>query len=138
MITRKQRALTLLGIFVTIAAAAAGVALAAGTAIDIKNKDGVGSYLVDSNGMTLYVFQNDPADKSTCAGPCAENWPPFYTEDVTVSGGLDATKFGTITRDDGGKQTTYRGKPLYFFVQDKAPGDTRGQGIKGVWSAAAP
>jgi predicted lipoprotein with Yx(FWY)xxD motif len=138
MITPKQLALYLAGIVVLIAAAAAGLALAAGSAIDIKSKDGVGSYLADSKGMTLYVFQNDPADKSACAGMCAQNWPVFYTGAVTVPDGLDATKFGTITREDGKTQTTYKGMPLYYFVQDKAPGDTKGHGLKGVWSAASP
>ena len=35
-------------------------------------------------------------------------------------------KLGTITRDDGTLQVTYNGLPLYFFKNDKAPGDANG------------
>jgi predicted lipoprotein with Yx(FWY)xxD motif len=29
---------------------------------------------------------------------------------------------GTVTRKDGRRQVTYAGKPLYFYVGDKRPG----------------
>ncbi len=45
----------------------------------------------------------------------------------------------TITRDDGSKQVTYKGLPLYRFAQDAAPGDTKGDGFaNGLWAAAKP
>ena len=44
----------------------------------------------------------------------------------------------TITRDDGTMQVTYNGMPLYGFAADKAPGDTKGDGVGGVWSVAKP
>ena len=43
-----------------------------------------------------------------------------------------------ISRDDGREQVTYNGLPLYYFANDKAPGDTKGQGVGGVWFVAAP
>ena len=40
--------------------------------------------LVGANGMTLYTFDRDAAGtgKSTCNGPCAQNWPPLMAQAV--------------------------------------------------------
>lgn len=114
------------------------IALAEGAAIDIKTKDAIGPYLVDANGMTLYVFKNDSPGKSVCTGPCTGNWPVFYLEKVDVAVGIDAKDVGEIKRDDGREQATYKGMPLYHFAGDKAPGDTNGHGIKGIWFVAKP
>ena len=57
---------------------------------------------------------------------------------MEASGGLSPGDFGNITREDGQKQVTYKGMPLYYFAGDKAPGDTAGQGVRDVWYAAAP
>jgi len=116
----------------------AGAAVADHHAVKIAKKDGVGSYLADTKGMTLYTFKKDSAGKSACEGPCLEKWPPYYREAVAAKDGLKAEDFGTITRADGKKQTTYKGMPLYYFAGDKAAGDAAGQGVKDVWYAAAP
>jgi predicted lipoprotein with Yx(FWY)xxD motif len=93
-----------------------------------------GKALVDLNGMTLYVFDRDAAAKSNCNAQCAVNWPPLIADtDATASG-----SFSFITRDDGRKQWAYKGKPLYTWAKDKAPGDTTGDGINNVWHLAAP
>jgi predicted lipoprotein with Yx(FWY)xxD motif len=118
--------------------AGAGIALADGAAITVKMKEGIGPYLADSKGMTLYYFKNDSPGKSACVGPCVEKWPPFSVEKISVGEGLDAKNVGEIKRDDGKKQATYKGMPLYHFVGDKAPGDTNGNGIKDIWSVVTP
>ena len=84
-----------------------------------------------SNGMTVYTFDKDVAGSGTsaCTGACLTNWPALTitagdtpTGDATVTGTL-----GTIVRaDNGATQVTYNGKPLYFFHNDAAPGDTNG------------
>jgi len=92
-----------------------------------------GKYLVDGQGKTLYYFTKDISGSSTCKGQCALLWPVFYAEKIMVSEDLDASEFGVITRDDGMKQTTFRGWPLYYFSKDMMVGDIKGQGFNGVW-----
>jgi predicted lipoprotein with Yx(FWY)xxD motif len=123
---------------VVVAFLAGGIALAEHHAVKVAKKDGIGSYLTDIKGMTLYNFKKDTPGMSACEGDCLAKWPIYYVETVAAKDGLDAKNFGTINRADGKKQTTYKGMPLYFFAGDKAPGDTNGQGIKDVWSVATP
>jgi predicted lipoprotein with Yx(FWY)xxD motif len=116
----------------------AGSAFAAHHAVKVAKKDVIGSFLTDTEGMTLYMFKKDTAGKSMCEGGCVENWPLYYRETVAPKDGLDAKDFGTITRADGKKQTTYKGMPLYYFSKDKKAGDTMGQGFKDVWFVVNP
>lgn len=92
--------------------------------------------LVNSAGMTLYTFDKDPAGsgKSVCNGPCATNWPPL------MAGGSDSASgnWTIVTRDDGGKQWAYKGKPLYLWIKDQKPGDKTGEGFNNVWRVAKP
>jgi predicted lipoprotein with Yx(FWY)xxD motif len=90
-------------------------------------------YLTDANGMTLYYFTKDTTGQSVCTGGCADKWPIFYTPDISVPPALNASDFGTITRSDGQKETTYLGWPLYYWFQDKNPGDMKGEGVGNVW-----
>ena len=118
--------------------ALAGVALADHHAIKVSEKDGVGKFFTDTRGMTLYIFKKDSPGKSACAGPCVEKWPLYFREKVAVPDGVKAGDFGTITREDGKRQTTYKGWPLYYFAGDKAPKDVLGQGAGNVWFVANP
>ncbi|ACD96738.1 COG4315 family predicted lipoprotein [Trichlorobacter lovleyi] len=112
--------------------------VAAADGVGVKEKDGIGKYLTDEKGMTLYLFKKDTAGTSACAGPCVEKWPLFSAEKVTAPEGVNAGDFGTIVRGDGKKQTTYKGLPLYYFFKDLKPGDTAGQGVNNVWYVVAP
>jgi predicted lipoprotein with Yx(FWY)xxD motif len=107
-------------------------------AVQIASKPEVGSFLTDGAGRTLYFFKKDTQGKSACAGDCLTKWPIFYREKVQPSGGPRSTDFGTLTRDDGKKQTTYKGLPLYYFAGDQAPSETKGQGFKDLWVVASP
>ena len=40
-----------------------------------------------------------------------------------------ASLLGTSKRADGTKQVTYKGHPLYYFIQDKKAGETNGQNV---------
>jgi len=122
----------LLSTLVGASLAAAGCASMGGDA-PAKVADGV---LVGSNGMTLYTFDRDAAGlgKSVCNGPCATNWPPLM-----VSAGASASgDWSVVTRDDGGKQWAYKGKPVYFWAKDAKAGDRTGDGFNNVWHLARP
>jgi predicted lipoprotein with Yx(FWY)xxD motif len=112
-------------------------ALAGPTGPSVATKPGVGACLVDGAGMTLYTFKKDAPGVSACQGDCLAKWPVYFNDGGSPSG-LEAASFGTITRADGARQTTYKGMPLYTFAADKAPGDSRGHGVKEVWFVAVP
>jgi predicted lipoprotein with Yx(FWY)xxD motif len=121
-----------------VALALAATAAADHHTVKVASKKDLGSYLTDAKGMTLYVFKKDSPGKSACAGECVTRWPLYFREKVAATGGVKEGDFGTITREDGQKQTTYKGLPLYYFAGDKAPNDTTGQGVKEVWFVAQP
>ena len=107
-------------------------------AIKIQEKEGVGKYFTDTEGKALYWFKKDSAGKSACSGPCLEKWPVYYRESVKAPTGIEEKEFGTITREDGKKQTTFRGYPIYYWINDKQTGDTNGQGVNNVWFVINP
>jgi predicted lipoprotein with Yx(FWY)xxD motif len=99
----------------------------------------LGSVLATANGHTLYLFMKDAGGKSACSGTCAQTWPPLTASGSPTAGaGADASKLGTVARDDGTMQVTYAGSPLYLYSKDDGAGDTYGQGVGGVWFAAGP
>ncbi|GAA4627122.1 hypothetical protein GCM10023196_038070 [Actinoallomurus vinaceus] len=130
-----------------------------GAAVVNAKKTSLGTILVDGTGKTLYMFEKDKGQggKSTCTGACAKEWPPFVAGGAAASPGgspggsptgspggtasampgaspsagpgVDGSKLSTTTRPDGSKQVVYNGWPLYYFDQDKAPGDMKGQAV---------
>ena len=116
-----------------VALAVPGIVAAASTqAVEGRVIAGHGTLLVaSSNQMTVYTFDKDVAGSgaSTCTGGCLTNWPALTvaTGDTPTGGSGVTGTLGTIVRTDNGAiQVTYNGLPLYFFINDKAPGDTLG------------
>jgi predicted lipoprotein with Yx(FWY)xxD motif len=107
-------------------------------AVTIAEKEDLGKYLTDGKGMTLYYFTKDQGTTSACTGFCLERWPVFYVEATEVPMGVDLKDFTVITREDGEKQTAYKGRLLYYFFGDTNPGETKGEGIGDSWYVAAP
>jgi len=101
--------------------------------LPVEDRSGL---LTDHAGMTLYVFDKDSAGsgKSVCNGDCAAKWPPL------AAGASDMAEgdYSIVVRDDGTRQWAYKGKPLYLWVNDHKPGDTTGDGVKGVWHVVRP
>jgi len=111
--------------------AASALATTAVAQAPAKTMDGV---LTNTAGMTLYTFDKDADGKSACNGPCAANWPPLMAAgDAKASG-----DWTIVTRDDGGKQWAYKGKPVYLWAKDQKPGDKTGDGFNSVWHVVKP
>jgi predicted lipoprotein with Yx(FWY)xxD motif len=80
------------------------------------------------NQRTVYTFSNDRPGVSNCSGACIAAWPALTVnagQTPTAGPGVSGT-LATITRADGSIQVTYNGLPLYFFHNDRSPGDTNG------------
>ena len=89
--------------------------------------------LTDQNGMTLYVFDKDTKGVSNCYDACAAKWPVYAAKkDDKVE-----KDWSMVTRKDGTLQWAYDDKPLYFFADDKAKGDKKGDGLMGIWHIVA-
>lgn len=122
-------------------AAPTGGSPTAAAAVDLKTaSSSAGNIVVDANGMSVYFFTNDVKDSGTsaCTGACLGMWPPVLTTAAAPSAEGVSGTLGTITTPDGAKQVTLNGLPLYYYVQDKNPGDILGQGVNDVWYLANP
>jgi predicted lipoprotein with Yx(FWY)xxD motif len=110
--------------------------VASSTMVNMANDPKLGAFLVDSKGMTLYVYEKDTAGVSNCTGQCLANWPALIANGTLTAGSGVTGTLTSFTRPDGAKQVAYNGMPLYYFIGDKKPGDTVGQGKLGVWFVA--
>jgi predicted lipoprotein with Yx(FWY)xxD motif len=88
--------------------------------------------LTDANDMTLYIFDKDTAGVTNCYDTCAEKWPPLFADASATAEG----DFTLVDRTDGTKMWAYKSMPLYYWVEDMAPGDVKGDGVGGVWHLA--
>ena len=105
----------------TVAPDATGAATVA-----VAEIDGVGEALVSSDGLTLYLFEQDDGLTSACTDACADAWPPLVADGDPVAGdGVDAALLEVA---EGG-QVAYNGHLLYTFSGDSAAGDANGVGI---------
>lgn len=96
-------------------------------------------HLVDADGMSLYLYMNDSQGASTCYDSCEENWLPVVVEGEPVAGpGVDAALLGTTAREDGSRQVTYNGWPLYTYIRDEESGDMNGQGVGDLLYVVSP
>lgn len=110
-------------------------------AVELKTASSTaGQIVVGANGMSVYFFGKDVkgSGKSACTGGCAASWPAVTTMSATPAVEGVAGTIGTIPTADGKMQITINGMPIYFYGQDKAPGDIKGQGVGGVWSLVSP
>ena len=125
-----------------VATTAAATATTTGPALlRTSTKDPFGTFLTDSAGKTLYVFDRDTSPTSACTGRCATTWPPVLAPDgagTSVAAPPGATgEFTSAPRPDGGgNQVVGTGKPLDRSTGDANPRDTTGDGIGGTWHVA--
>lgn len=109
-----------------------------GAAVTVEVADSeFGEILADSDGLTLYVFDNDPDGASACTDDCLATWPPLLASDVTAGDGVTG-ELATFTREDGDEQVMVNDRPLYYFASDQAAGDVNGQAVGDVWWVVGP
>lgn len=101
---------------------------------------GAGEVVVDAAGYAVYLYWPDVpgAQRSSCAGDCAAEWPPITTTSRTPRADGVTAKLGEIPAPSGGWQVTLDGRPLYHFDGDTSAGMINGQGAGGVWWLLAP
>jgi|SRR5437660_8766258 len=101
-----------------------------------------GKVLFDGRGHVLYAFTRDPRRRSACTGVCARAWPPFIVRGrLAAANGARRALLGTTRRTDGRVQATYAGRPLYFYVGDRKPGQILCQNVSefgGLWLVVRP
>jgi predicted lipoprotein with Yx(FWY)xxD motif len=120
--------------------AAAAATQSASAPVMTANNASLGTtVLVNRRGLTLYSLSAERNGRFICTDmACLNLWHPV----IAPSGGLKGDpvgSLGTVPRPDGGgMQITYRGLPLYTFVNDHKPGSVAGNGFKdvGTWEAA--
>jgi predicted lipoprotein with Yx(FWY)xxD motif len=131
----------------TTAPTTAAPAAPAGVTIASANVPGVGTVLVNGQGMTLYLLTSEQGGKLTCTDDngCTKVWPdielPSGVTAATAGTGVDASKLGTIKSTTGSLYVTYAGWPLYTFSHDSGPGTAHGEGINsfgGTWETLTP
>ena len=115
--------------------------VAAASAISVKQTS-LGPTLVDANGRTLYLFEGDRPSVSTLSAAGQAVWPPFTAAATprALSGAV-AGRIGTVTHPGASAQVTYNGHPLYYYVGDRGPGQTSGQGLNqfgALWYVLGP
>jgi len=105
-------------------------------------RSGLGRIIVDGRGRTLYLFEKDKQGRSACYGSCAKFWPPLLTRGKPSAGrGAKASLLGRTRRRGASEQVTYAGHPLYRFLEDTKPGQTKGEGSQAFgagWDALSP
>lgn len=107
-------------ITVTAENIAANAAVVGVTEAQIKGK--LEQVLTDLRGLSVYTFDQDTQDISNCRSSCLIEWPPLH---VPVGATVQAP-FGSIDGNDGLKQLTLNGLPLYYYDDDKKVGDAFG------------
>ena len=86
----------------------------------------IGRIAASASGLTLYAADRD------CIEKCLNVWKPLK---AAVAANALGDWSAVVRSDGGGKQWAYRGKPVYGFANDLAPGDMKGDGMDGAWHA---
>ena len=105
------------------------------TAALTVERTSAGLVLAGSKGLTLYYYTEDKpgSGKSACTGGCATAWPALKAPVRAPAGVKLPGKIGMITRADGTRQVTINGYPIYYYAEDMAPGQAKGNGEEGKW-----
>jgi predicted lipoprotein with Yx(FWY)xxD motif len=129
----------------TASSKAAAQNTAKAATVQTKTLKKLGTVLVNSKGLTLYMFVRDKQKKVTCTSQaCVIVWPPLKIksgQSPTAGGAARKKLLGTDQSPKGYRVVTYNHWPLYTYYLDKKPGQTKGQGVNnsgGKWYVLSP
>lgn len=78
-----------------------------------------GPMLFDGTGQPIYLFTAEREGRPACYDACSADWPPVLTRgDPRALGDVRGSLLGVTRRDDGSRQVTYAGHPLYFYAHE--------------------
>jgi predicted lipoprotein with Yx(FWY)xxD motif len=99
-----------------------------------------GKVLFSKSSRAIYYFAKETGRAPKCFGNCAEAWPPVLTKGKPQAAGSVKQNLLGTTQRGGKKQVTYKGHPLYFYVDDPK-GEVLCHDIEefgGLWLAVKP
>ncbi|HKI56465.1 MAG TPA: hypothetical protein VKB31_04880 [Trueperaceae bacterium] len=135
----KRTTITMLAAATATLAISVALAASGGNAVQTRQATVNGkqeTILTTSKGMSLYYFDKDSPDTSTCTGRCAKLWPAYILKSGQPTGPSSIAKGLKVFQGANGRQVEYHGHPLYTYVQDQKPGDLKGVGIFPTWHVA--
>jgi predicted lipoprotein with Yx(FWY)xxD motif len=100
-----------------------------------------GRVLFGGRDRAIYYFDKETTSRPECYGGCARAWPPVLTKGRPQAGGpVKQGLLGTKRRNNGKKQVTYAGHPLYYYVNDPrgVVGCHNVEEFGGLWLAVKP
>ena len=102
-----------------------------------------GDILIAGNGYMIYGFSADTPRHDACQTEpeCLNLWPPVLAPHKLVLGrGVRKSLVGSIRLEDGSRQLTYNGWPLYRYAEDTRAKETSNINILqfgGYWPAVS-
>jgi predicted lipoprotein with Yx(FWY)xxD motif len=127
---------------VALAAAPAAMSREDARSTLVVRSSAYGKILFDGRGYVLYAFTRDSPGRSACSGACTRAWPVYFRKGALSAGaGVKRALLGTTKRRDGRRQVTYAGRPLYYYVGDRKPGQITCQNVVeygGTWLVVRP
>jgi predicted lipoprotein with Yx(FWY)xxD motif len=100
-----------------------------------------GSVLFSKGNRAIYYFERESTRTPKCYGACAQAWPSALTRGRPQAGaGVKPGLLGRTRRANGKTQATYKGHPLYYYVNDPrgAVGCHNVEEFGGLWVAVKP
>lgn len=85
-------------------------------------EDAGGLTLTTATGRTIYALDGNLKQEKKLCATIACDWKPLAAPQLASAKG----DFAFVVRDDGIRQWTFKGRPLYTFARDMAPGEANG------------
>jgi predicted lipoprotein with Yx(FWY)xxD motif len=84
-----------------------------------------GAVLTNFEGFSLYTYDDNSGNPElACTSKaCHDKWSPVAAPALAI----DVGEFAIVERTDGTRQWSFRGKPLFRYLDDLLPGDVHGR-----------